>query len=183
MAPPRARVATAALGLLALAACGGEADDGAGQREDAAREQARIELRPGLWEVSSEILSASQEGLPTELAERARGRRREARHCLTPEQAARPDANALMLGRSESCTHEGFAMRGGRIADVMTCRAPDGAVTRARVSGRYGPEAYEMQLEIDTPGIGAGRNMRLVTRQTGRRVGNCPARAQGESRQ
>lgn len=176
MPPPRLGAAGAAA-LLTLAACGDGGGDGNATKSDgnSAPAAPRVQIRPGLWEVSSEILSASEQGLPSELAQRARGRRQVARHCITAEQAARPDGNVLMLGRSGGCTHEGFDMSGGRIADTMTCRAQDGAVTRARAQGRYGPDAYAMQMEIETPGLAEGRTMRLVTRQTGRRRGECPA--------
>lgn len=138
-----------------------------------ARALSQVEVRPGLWEVASDILSASQEGLPHAVAERMKGRRRAFRHCITPAEAARPDANFLAARRDGRCRDEAFEMRGGRIAGRMVCRDGAGAETRVRMSGRYAPERYEMRMEMETPGIGRGRVMTLVTRQTGRRVGEC----------
>ena len=160
-----------------LSGCGSQPQQNAVSRGEVARSLSRVEVRPGLWQVSTEILSARQQGLPHKIAERMKGRRREFRHCITPEQAERPDANFLAARRTGQCRDEAFAMEGGRIGGRMVCRDPAGAETRVRMSGRYTPEQYEMQMEMETPGIGAGRVMTLVTRQAGRRLGPCP---QGE---
>ena len=163
----------AAAGL--AAGCGGSDE---ANRADAgskvADQLAAVEVRPGLWDVSSEIVDVRQPGLPHEVAGRMKGRRRAFRHCITPEEAARPDANFLAGRDAASCTQRSFEMRGGRIEGAMTCSDPAGAETRARMSGRYGPESYEMRMEMETPGIGRDVTMTLVTRQAGRRVGDCP---------
>jgi hypothetical protein len=161
------------LAAVALASCGGETQRNEVGPGEVARELSRVEVRPGLWDVSTEIVSATQQGMPHELAERMKGRRRAFRHCITPEQAARPDANFLAARRSGQCRDEAFAMRAGRISGTMLCRDPAGAETRVRMSGDYGAERYDMRMEIETPGIGAGRVMTLVTRQAGRRIGDC----------
>ena len=157
----------------AVCGCGSAPEDNEVSRGEVARELARVEVRPGLWEVSTRIVAVAQEGLPHEVAERMKGRRRGFRHCITPAQAARPDANFLAVRGSGRCRDEAFAMSGGRIAGTMVCRDPGGAETRVRMSGAYGPERYEIRMEMATPGIGAGRTMILETRQQGRRVGEC----------
>ncbi|HEX8194119.1 MAG TPA: DUF3617 domain-containing protein [Allosphingosinicella sp.] len=171
----RASAWTAA-GLLALAGCGGggnEENGGAAtDRNAVAGDLARVEVRPGLWEVGSEVLSASQPGMPVEMAERMKGPRGTVRHCISPAQAARPDAAFLAGRRSGQCSYGDFAMRGGRIAGTMTCRAADGAETRARMSGTYTPEAFDMRMDMETPGFGAA-TLAVVVRQSGRRTGDC----------
>lgn len=164
-----------AAAFLALAACG---ESGGGENTESgngiAGELARVEVRPGQWEVVTEIVSAAQEGLPLEVAQRMKGRRRAFSHCITPEEAARPDANFLASRRDGHCTDQAFEMRGGRISGTMACRDPDGAETQVRMSGRYGPESYEMRMDMETPGIGRDRMMTIVARHIGRRTGDCP---------
>jgi hypothetical protein len=161
--------------LAALAGCGdGEQGNERVAGNDAPSALDRIAVRPGLWDVTSVIDSVSQEGLPHEIAERMKGPRRNVRHCITPEQAARSDASFLAARRSGRCRDEAFEMSGGRIAGTMACRDEAGVATRLRLSGRYAAERYEVRTEIETPGIGPGRVMTLVTRQSGRRVGECP---------
>lgn len=161
--------------LLPLAGCGDAGEgNGAAAREQVARELARVEVRPGLWEVDTEIVQAAQPGLPAELAARLKGRRPSYRHCISSEQAARPDANFLAGGRDANCTYGDFAMRDGRIAGAMRCRDAEGLETAATMSGSYGPDRFDMQMEIETPGLGGGK-MSLVARRSGRRIGDCPA--------
>lgn len=168
-----------ALVLLGLAGCGDGRegnDQVAGNAVAAAL--AEVEVRPGLWEMRSAIVSVSQDGLPLEIAERMKGPRRTVRHCITPEQAARTDANFLAARRSGRCRDEAFEMRSGRIAGTTVCRDETGAETRLRTTGRYTAERYEMRSEVETPGIGSGRRMTLVTRQSGSRIGECPRRGE-----
>jgi hypothetical protein len=168
--------------LLALAGCSG-ADEGnrqVGSNEIVAA-LARVEVRPGLWEMTSAIVSVSQPGLPLEIAQRMKGPRPTVQHCVTPEQASRPDSNFLAARRGGRCRDEAFEMSGGRIAGTTLCRDAAGAETRLRMTGRYGAERFELRSEIETAGIGAGRTMALVMRQSGRRVGEC-AQSGGEAK-
>jgi hypothetical protein len=161
--------------LLALAACGsGGEGNQAISANDAVEQLAAVQVRAGLWEVNSDIVSASQQGLPPEMAEQMKGRRRSARHCITAEQAARPNAHFLAARGGEECVYSRFEMRGGRLSGAMTCRDADGAETQARMSGAYDAESYRTRMDIRTPGIGSGRVMILVVQETGRRVGDCP---------
>ncbi|HEY0013489.1 MAG TPA: DUF3617 domain-containing protein [Allosphingosinicella sp.] len=166
----------AAAFFLSLPGCGGGEEDGnrsvGSNRNEVAGDLARVEVRPGLWEVMSEVLSASQPGMPLELAERMKGPRGTVRHCITPAQAARSDAAFVAGRRSGQCSYSDFAMRDGRIAGTMACRAADGAETRARMSGTYTPEGFDMRMDMQTPGFG-GAALAVVVRQSGRRVGDC----------
>ena len=173
--PGRWAAASAAIGV--IAACGETAPEAgnAGAQtapSDVARQLARVEVRPGLWEVASEIVSASQPGMPHMLAERMKGPRGTGRHCITPEQAARPDANFLAGRRSGQCSYRDFTMLGGRIAGTMACRDPAGAETSARMSGTYRAENFDMRMDLETPGLG-GATLNVVVRQSGRRIGDC----------
>jgi putative hemolysin len=171
------RHAASCAAFLALASCSGggevgnaaEENIGSSARDDIARDLARVEIRPGLWEVNSEILAASQPRLPHEMAEGIKGRRPVRRHCITPERAARPDGGFLNSAGSR-CTHRGFAMRGGRLEGTTICAHPEGE-TRATLTGRYTPERFDFESEIQTPGY--GEVMTIRGRHVGRRIGEC----------
>lgn len=169
-----------------LLGCSGADENADGNRsnvtdaEAVAADLARVEIRPGLWELSSEIVSAAQPGLAAEFTDRMRGPRGSVRHCITPEEAARPDANFLAGRRSDQCSYRGFAMRYGRIAGAMTCRDPRGVETQAQMSGTHAPERFEMRMDMQTPGIGGGM-LAVVVQQSGRRVGDC-TRDEGETK-
>jgi len=161
--------------LAVLTGCG-EADRNNKQvaGNEVAAALARVEVRPGLWEARTEVVSVSQEALPHEIAERMKGPRPTVRHCITREQAARPGASFLAARRSGRCSDEAFEMRAGRIAATTVCRREGAVETRLRTTGRYSAERYEMRIEIETPGIEPGRTMTLVTHRSGRRIGDCP---------
>ena len=131
-------------------------------------------MRPGLWEVRSAVVAVSEPGLPLEIAERMKGPRRTVRRCITPQEAARPDAGLIAARRAGRCGGESFERRSGRIAGSAVCSDERGAATRLRMSGDYRAEAYRVRIEAETPGIAPGRTMTLVTEQSGRRVGDCP---------
>lgn len=181
----RSRGLAAAVSAL-LAGCSGADENADGNRSNVtdaravAADLARVEIRPGLWELSSEILSAAQPGLPPEFTDRMKGPRGSVRHCITPEEAARPDANFLAGRRSGQCSYRDFAMREGRISGAMTCRDPRGVETRARMSGTHAPERFEMRMDMETPGIGGGI-LAVIVRQSGRRIGDC-TREEGETK-
>jgi hypothetical protein len=166
-----ARAAAAA--LAALAACGCEGADTAGNGAGA-KADPTVEVRPGLWQVESAILAASEPGLPHEIAERMKGPRRTVHRCFTAEEAARPGAALFAARGTGRCTDEAFEMRAGRIAGAAICRDASGVRTRLRLSGQYRADAYRVRIDVETPGIAPGRTMTLATRQSGRRVGDCP---------
>jgi len=125
-------------------------------------------IEPGLWEIASDVVEVHATDLPIEVRNRMVGPRSRVRHCITPEQAARPSANFL-AGRSDNgCVYRNFRVRDGRVSGAMTC--PD---TRAVMQGVYGPESYDMRMDVATP-LPTGVIMTLKVRARGRRVGRCP---------
>jgi hypothetical protein len=140
--------------------------------DEVAGELARMEVEPGLWLLTSEVVEVRAPGLPRDVRNRMVGPRRQLRHCITPEQAARPDANFLAARRERDCTYRDFAVRDGRISGSMLC-----SDARARMDGRYGPRAYDMRMEMESP-LPDGAVMTLELRTRGRRIGAC---GQGDS--
>ena len=76
---------------------------------------AGVAIEPGLWESTSAVVGVSAPNLPIEVQRRMIGPRPSARNCITPEQAARPDANFLAARAGSRCRYRDFSMRGGRI--------------------------------------------------------------------
>ncbi|MDP8912017.1 MAG: DUF3617 domain-containing protein [Pseudomonadota bacterium] len=170
-----------AAALLALSSCGGEEGREMSGNE-VAQELASIRIEPGQWEVTTEIISASGSGFPRQMLEAMRGQQSTRRHCITPEQAARPDGNFLANQENSNCTYRDFSMRGGRISGTMTCRGGtdegSGEVT-TEMRGSYRPESYDMTMQMrmamQMPGMSGSETLQVETRATGRRIGECPA--------
>lgn len=146
---------------------------------EVAAELANIEIAPGLWESTSEVLNVTAPNLPRELQNRMKGPSRTSRHCITPEQASRPDANFLAT-REDNCTYRDFSMRNGRMQGQMVCSGGDmpGEAT-ATMSGEYGPQSYDMRMRMEMAGP-ADSTMTIETRASGRRVGDCPSEGESE---
>ena len=156
------------LAAAALAGCGGERGaSGNMSADEVAAQLSAMRVEPGMWELASDVLDVSAPDLPHEVRRRMIGPRSRLRHCITPEQAARPEANFL-AGRDDSlCVYRDFTVRDGRIAGTMVC--PDAT---ASMRGSYRPESYDMRMEMESP-IPSGTTMTLTLRSHGRRIGDC----------
>ena len=132
-----------------------------------------LRIEPGLWEVSSEITDVRGPNLPLAIRERMIGPRGMVRHCMSPDQAARPSA-AFLAGRGDGrCRYRGFAMENGVMRGAMTCTEPDSAApVETMMAGRYGRTGYELRMEMLNP-LPDGAVMRVFVTSRGRRVGRC----------
>lgn len=174
----RRGAAAAALAAALVAGCGGaEREERTMSANEVAAELAGLSIRPGLWETSSEIVSATAPGMPREMTRAMLGQRSAMRNCITPEQAARPDANFLAAREGSSCSYRDFVMRDGRMRGTMVCGG-DGegggeGLMRMGMDGEYGPEAYDLALAITTGALPGGGEMEIEARVEGRRIGDC----------
>lgn len=142
--------------------------------EEVAAQLASVKVDPGRWESTTRILSASGP-LPKSELDKMVGQETKAANCITPEQAARPNANFLAAQQDSDCTYQDFRMQDGKLSGRMTCtggRLPGEMTTT--MSGDYGPRAYDMVMDMETPGLPGGAAMRIKARTQGRRVGECP---------
>ena len=161
--------------LLGTAACDNAAEappEAEISAEEVAAELAKVEVQPGQWEATTEIVSA--EGpLPKEALGRMSGQRSKASYCITPEQAKRPDARFLAAQQNSECSYQRFSMESGRLSGRMTCTSADmpGEMV-TEMSGQYGPRAYDMAMNM-TPALPGGQTMKIRTRTRGERVGEC----------
>ena len=163
--------------LLGLAACGGqEARDMT--VDEVAQELRRIAIEPGLWEVSSEVTDANGPNLPRQAQARIKGHRTAVRNCITPEQAAHPEANFLRRQQAGNCSYRGFSTEGGRVRGEMSCTGggQPGTMTTS-MEGRHSPRSHDVRMRMASTEMPEGANMIIETRTVGRRIGDCPPAA------
>jgi hypothetical protein len=159
---------------LLLAGCGEPALKGNMTAEEVADELSQMKIRHGQWEATSEILSASAPGMPAQAMKQMIGRKTNVTNCITPEQAAKPNANFLAAQKGSNCTYQDWSMSGGEMRGTMTCEgggAPGQVVMK--MDGRYGEESYEMTMDMETTGLPGGMSMNVKARTLGRRLGEC----------
>lgn len=159
---------------LTLAGCGERAAaEKEMSAEEVAAQLASVKIDPGQWESTTQILSAKGP-LPKDMLDAMVGRKEASSHCITPEQAARPSANFLAAQQGSDCAYHDFRMQGGRLSGRMTCtggQMPGEMVTT--MSGDYGPQGYDMVMDMETAGLPGGAAMQIKARTQGRRVGGC----------
>ena len=166
------------IAALALAACGCNGDKAAdgnaadGNAASAGGGSAAAQMQPGLWEITTTVASINVPNMPAGVTPPLPPPTT-VRTCLTPEQAAQPNADFLTgSGESGGCTYESSSMSGGRIEATVQCNA-DGAQMRSAMNGQFTPDSYEVTQRVTTSA--QGMNMEMESRTTGRRVGDCPA--------
>ena len=160
----------------ALASCGSGGSGGSkGEQsaEDVAKEMSALKMRPGQWEATNEILSATAPGIPPEALRSMVGQKTTASSCVTPEQASKPSANFLAGQKDSDCTYQDFSMDNGRMTGTMNCsiRGMPGN-TAMKMDGKYSPVAYDMNMDMNV-GMPGGVKMNVKARTTGRRIGEC----------
>jgi hypothetical protein len=159
--------------FLALAACGSAEKKGEQSAEDVAKEMAALKMRPGQWEATNEVLSATAPGIPAEALRGMIGNKTSVQNCVTPEQAEKPSANFLAGQKDSDCTYQDFSMNDGRMTGTMSCTVPGmPGKTVMKMDGKYSPVAYDMNMDMDVAMPG-GAKMNVKARTTGRRTGEC----------
>jgi hypothetical protein len=171
--------AGAALALLAGCGGGGEAEKaktGPQSAEEVAKEMSQMQLRPGQWETTTQILSMEAPGVPAEATKAVTDEKTTVATCITPEQAAKPDASFLSGQQGANCSYSDFDMSGGKVRGRISCQNKDapGSMTMA-MSGTYAEEEYDFGMDMELRGDAPGQSMTMKARTSGRRVGECPA--------
>lgn len=180
-----ARVASAAL-VLALAACGGGepeegAADGAMSIEEAAEEMDQaVQLRPGQYETSVEVLEFSIPGMPeaqaAQMREMMAGRQAAATSfCLTPEEAGQGPEQMVQEMAAADCAFDRLDVSGGSISAEMRCTAEGGIEGRYALEGEMTAESSTMTMQIDqaAPGMPGEGRMEMSMRVASQRIGEC----------
>ena len=173
--------------VLALAACGSSDDKTAGNGSAAATDggsaaatgggssASGVSLEPGLWEMKTEVVSVSAEGLPPGAAESMKAQAGgTTRNCMSAEDAKGPKADMFAKGQPGNCKSEGFSWSGGRIQGKTTCSGgPAGGKAVVTMDGTYSGQAMDMTLKSETDV--AGHAIKSEMRISGKRVGECTA--------
>ena len=164
--------------LLPLAACNmfdaPKEEGGDMTAEEVAEQLSQMKIQPGQWEATNEIISVSAPGVPPEALEQMIGQTSTVSNCITPEQAAQPNANFLAVQKTSDCTYQDWSMDDGRMSGTMTCTGGQlpGTMTM-KMDGTYSDEAYDMTMDMETAGLPGGITMTVQARTTGERVGDC----------
>lgn len=157
----------------ALAGCG-SGDDAAGgdapTAEEVAAEAAQLQIKPGLYTVTTSVLEMNMEGMPPEMAKGIAGgiQGTEVTHCVTEA-----DAQKAMQQMSEGpgqagsdCTYKTFEVNGSSFKSEMACNTGQGAGT-IKGEGTIAGEKWDYVAETDFPG------MKMKARVVAARTGEC----------
>ncbi|WP_336958008.1 DUF3617 domain-containing protein [Sphingobium aquiterrae] len=148
---------------------------------DVAGQAAQVRLKPGQWESTFEIADLTMAGLPQGVPQdamkdqmKAAMSKRAIRHCVTPEEAAKPDGS-LFANQDRNCTYTGFDMSGGMVKGNVRCDR-EGTITNASMTGHYAPERYDMVMDMTMAGGPRGMTMTMKAKSAGKWVGaQCAA--------
>jgi hypothetical protein len=167
------KILLACAGIIALAACGSAEKKGEQSAEEVAKEMSALKMRPGQWEATNEVISATAPGIPADALRAMVGNKTTASNCVTPEQAEKPSANFLAGQKGSDCTYQDFSMDDGRMTGTMSCTVPGmPGKTVMKMNGKYSPVAYDMNMDMEVA-IPGGAKMNVKARTTGRRTGEC----------
>jgi hypothetical protein len=165
--------------FLALAACGKSGGGNESGGSGGGLLGGGVSLQPGEWEMKTEVVNVSAQGLPAGMAE---GMKKSAgstsRTCMTAEEAKGPKGDLFAGDKSGNCKSEGFSWAGGRIKGKTTCSGQGGVgKTVMTMDGSYGAQNIDMTMKSETD-LG-GKPMTMEMRVSGRRVGECSASTKG----
>ncbi|MEP3421831.1 MAG: DUF3617 domain-containing protein [Erythrobacter sp.] len=176
-----------AVSALALTACGdpstdADADgDGTITQEEVEAAVADASIKPGQWENTVEFINIEidEESLPEEMRgfigpalEGMKGQVNTMLTCVTPEQAAEPQAEMFAGNEDASCEYQKFTFSGGTIDMQMSCNDPGSGNATISNTGTYTDESYEMQMSIAMEGSEMG-NMTITASNKGEFKGAC----------
>jgi hypothetical protein len=170
-----------AAALLALSACDKmPGKSGEVSPDDVASKMNSVKLLPGEWEATQQITDVKMTGLPQGAPDPAKamtGHISTYKHCITPEQAAKPSADFLAAQKDAKCTYSNMDFAGGAISAAMTCQMPQqpGTVMKMAMKGTYMPDHYAIAMDVDSSGMANGVGMMMKMKSTGKRIGDCPA--------
>lgn len=140
---------------------------------------ADIRLDPGQWQSSMRLDHMEVANLPA-AAKDAMAKQQGTTHsfasCLTPEQAAKPDASFFQKAAT-GCTYDHFTMAGGRIDAEMSCKKGAGP-SHMTMQGEYGSDHYAMAIQSQSE-MQPGMPMKMAMTITARRVGDCTGHEDG----
>jgi hypothetical protein len=172
----RSSVVLPLVAVLALAACKKE---GVVAKDESpasvAKKVAASDLKPqpGRWESTMKFEKLEMPGMPEQAREaigRQMGVTQTFASCLTPEQAAKPDAGFFQKSASD-CVYDRFVMAGGKLDAAMTCKR-DGRKMTMTMNGSYGDTSYDITVNSEGE-MQPGMPMSMAMSIASHRVGAC----------
>jgi hypothetical protein len=124
-------------------------------------------IEPGLWEVTATVDSGDMPGAQMDVGKVMKQAPTVARHCLTPEDAARGPLALLQMTRPD-CSFTRSTMADGKLDAAMSCAAGTPQAMTVAVRGRFSPRAYEAVSNIVMSG-----GMTMTVAVTAKWIGAC----------
>lgn len=160
-----------------LAACG----DKPGQpqtREEVRQEVRKVQLKPGQWEGSYELVDIDMPNMPgggAQMKEQMKKMmsRTSIKYCVSPEEAANPSGKMFSGQENKDCSYKGFEASGGSVKGEISCKSQQGSTMNAVMSGDYAPESYEMHMDMKMTGAPNGMNMSMKAKTSGKWIGTA----------
>ena len=171
--------------LLPLAACNREPDVDLKNAsvEEVANEvrasgAAQDFIRPGKWQTKVVVEDVDIPGMPAATKAQmkdmfAQRQNVTVDHCVTPEEAKKPDGSLFNGKDNGNCRYEHFTMSGGKIDAVMRCTGEGQGRMTMKMTGTYTPESSSTRSEMQIASGGNQGSMTIKARSETRRVGAC----------
>lgn len=125
-------------------------------------------IDPGLWEVTSTVESGDMPGAQMDVGRVMDRAPTVARHCLTPEDAAKGPEGLLLLTRPD-CRFLHSAMDRGRLHATLSCGADTPDQMTVEVNGRFSSRHYKAVSDIAM----ARDHMTMTVAATAKWIGAC----------
>ena len=164
------RIMACTILLVAVAACGGEAEQNV-----AAPKASR--LTPGQWELTSEVTAFQTVDQGEPKIDTPVGTRATEQVCVGE---GRPPA-ALFAGEGYRCNFGDYYLRNGRINITLQCAREDlsGSVP-ITVGGDFDAESLDYTRELRTV-LATDGDVQITARVSGRRTGECSPATEGDN--
>lgn len=163
--------------VLVTAACSdGGAGEAAKQKAAAAEAAKKLQLTPGQWETTAEVIKLTQQDKATRPAiDTLIGTKSTASACLTEAEVRNPPAVLLAGSDAYRCTANNLYMSGGTLNAQLECtrKGLNGAV-RMSVDGSYTADTFAANQSLSTFLSGDG-DVTIASTLTARRTGECAA--------
>jgi hypothetical protein len=157
----------AALPLLLLAACGGEAP----KQDTAAAAEVPVSFPAGEWEFTSTIEKLQSTDQSTPAIARAVGSSEAIKACIKDGK----DLINVFPAKGDTCTVSTSYTRNGRVNTAYNCKRPGrGGDLNPTVNGNYTADTAEVTVVTSTMFSGDG-DYDLTEKVTAKRLGDCPA--------
>lgn len=130
----------------------------------AAAPTAEAQMRPGEWEMTTELLDMNMPGVPAGAMPKQMSNT-SFKTCMKQQ---KPDASFFQGNKNSHCTYSDFSMSGGRVRGTATCDNGGQTMTMT-MDGRYASESYDMTMAMKS------EQMSMKMHTAGKRVGDCPA--------